>query len=268
MIISGNYQDSPILAELYDLVPDYIARPDTGFYIECAAAATGRVLELACGTGRVLIPIAESGCDITGLDLSEHMLAQCRRKLELKVENIRDRVELVQGNMTSFSLDKVFDLTIIPFRAFLHLITVSDQLSCLTNINRHLAMNAKLIFDVFQVDSTRINNPRFLNEQVDFPDRVLPDGRKLRRNHRIVAFHSAEQYSEVELIYYLTDIDGSTERIVHAFPIRYIYRYEMEHLLARCGFKIVAIYGNFDKSPLCDDSPEMIFVAEKQSELK
>ena len=264
----GDYTDNPFLAELYDLVPTYIVRPDTGFYLENTRSSTGRVLELGCGTGRILIPIAESGHEITGLDLSEHMLSKCRQKVQAASQDIRDRVEIIQGSMTQFSIDKVFNLTIIPFRAFLHLMTIKDQLSCLTNVNRHMPIGARLVIDIFQVDLSRINNPKFLNEQVDFPEIELPDGRKMRRNHRIVAFHPSEQYNEVEIIYYITKTDGTTERVIHAFPFRYIYRYEMEHLLARCGFNIVKLYGNFDKSPLRDDSPEMIFIAEKERDVE
>ena len=75
--------------------------------------------------------------------------------------------------------------------------------------------------------------------------------------------HRAEQFSDVELIYYITDANGRTERLVQGFPMRYFFRYEVEHLLARCGFSIVDVFGDCDKSPLGDNSPEMIFVARK-----
>jgi hypothetical protein len=64
------------------------------------------------------------------------------------------------------------------------------------------------------------------------------------------------------MIYTVTHPDGQKERHVFAFTIRYFFRYEVEHLLARCGFRVSAVYGNFDRSPLQDASPEMIFVAE------
>ena len=264
----GSYKDNSVLAELYDLVPGYIGRPDSNFYQQYATATTGRILELGCGTGRVLLPIAESGCRITGLDSSEHMLAQCQRKLNSRAKDVQDRVRLVQGDMTRFALDDVYHLTIIPFRAFQHLIAVDDQLSCLRHINRHLAIKAKLILDVFQVDLERVNNPRFMEEMEDVAEYELPDGRRLRRAHRVTGFHPVEQYNEVELIYYLTNTDGSTERIVHAFPFRYFFRYEMQYLLERCGFELIDLFGDFDKSQLSSDSPEMVFVAEKRSESK
>ncbi len=69
--------------------------------------------------------------------------------------------------------------------------------------------------------------------------------------------------NDVELIYYVTHADGRTERLVHAFTIRYFFRYEVEHLLARCGFRVAALYGDYERSPLRDDSPDMLFVVEK-----
>lgn len=263
----GSYDDSPILAELYDLVPGYQQLPDQQFYLPFAAEAPGRVLELACGTGRISIPIAEAGGRITGLDLSEHMLARCRQKLRNLPQEVRDRIHLVQSSMTDFSLDDSFDLVIAPFHAFQHLIDVEDQLACLRNINRHLTSKGKLIIDVFQVNLGVISKPPIIDEVEDFETIDLPDGRRLRRTHRIPGVHTAEQYRDVELIYYLTDPSGTTERFVQAFPYRYFFRYELVHLLERCGFKIIDLFGNFDKSPLHDKSPEMIFVVEKMAEV-
>lgn len=259
----GNYTDLPILAELYDLVPGYINRVDREFYPHYCVELGGKTLELGCGTGRVLIPVAEAGCEITGLDISKHVLSICQNKLALLDRDIQKRVNLIQSNMTDFNIDNKFNLAIIPFRAFQHLISVDDQLSCLKHINQHLAVNGLLIFDIFQVDLNRINNPRFQEEMEDFPEYELDDGRRLRRTHRVRAFNTTDQYNDVELIYYLTDKNGVTERIVHAFPMRYFFKAEIEHLLARSGFRLVDLFGDFDKSPNSEKSPEMIIFAEK-----
>lgn len=259
----GGYVDQPIMAELYDLVPGYTKRADIDFYLQYCVTASGPILELGCGTGRILLPAAEAGCRITGLDISTHMLAECQRKLQRKSPEVQDHVQFVQSDMTNFDLADSFRLSIIPFRAFQHVIAVDDQLACLRRVNRHLAMGGQLILDVFQVNLKMITNPRATEESEDFAECELPDGRRLRRTSRFAAFHRAEQVNDVEMIYYVTNTDGATERIVQAFPFRYVFRYEMEHLIARCGFKIVDLFGDFDKSPLADNSPEMIFVAEK-----
>src|SRR5439155_646631 len=88
-------------------------------------------------------------------------------------------------------------------------------------------------------------------------------GRMLERAvKKRAAFHRAEQRNDVEMSFSIKHQDGRQERLVIAWPLRYFFRYEVEHLLARCGFKVAALYGDFDRSPIRDDSPEMIFVTE------
>jgi hypothetical protein len=106
-------------------------------------------------------------------------------------------------------------------------------------------------------------NPKYAAEKEDMPETQLPDGRQLRRASRMAAFHREQQYNDIELIYYVTHPDGKTERLVQSFPMRYYYRYEMEHLLELCRFKVVDLFGDFDRSAYASDSPEMIFIAEK-----
>lgn len=260
----GGYDDEPLLAELYDLVPQYTGRHDVEFYIDLCRSAEGRVLELGCGTGRVLIPAAEAGATIVGLDVSPNMLARCRDALGARPEKTQQRVSLVQATMTDFRLDGEFELVIIPFRPFQHLIGVDDQMACLKHVHSHLRTGGRLAFDVFQVNLDMITDPGIFEEREDMAEFKLADGRRLRRCDRHAATHRSEQYNEIEIIYYLTGTDGETQRLVHAFPMRYFFRYEIEHMLARCGFRVVDVFGNFDRSALDDKSPEMIFIAEKE----
>ncbi|MCP4569942.1 MAG: class I SAM-dependent methyltransferase [FCB group bacterium] len=263
----GGYEDTPRLAELYDLVPMYNNRADRDFYLKQARSADGPVLELGCGSGRILIPCAKAGCDITGLDLSTHMLTSCRTKVENLPNEMRERVRLVQGSMVDFDLKGKYSLVTIPFRALQHIIGVEEQLAGLSCINRHLQMNGTLIFDVFQVDMKIMSRILSDKEIENTPEFKLPDGCRLRRTHRVVAVDSVNQFNNVEIIYYLTELSGEVRRYVQAFPFRYYFRFELEHLLARTGFKIVDLFGDFDESPLKEESPEMIFIAEKVREI-
>lgn len=251
------------IADYYDATPLYANRADIGFYLACAAEAKGKILELGCGTGRVLIPIAAAGHAIVGLDLSPDMLARCRKKLRAQPPDVQARVRVVEGTMTAFALGEIFSLVTVPFRGFQHLLTVGDQLACLECVRRHLAPGGRLIFDVFHPNPAMLHDPAFTEEREESPEIELPDGRRFRRASRIAAFRRAEQINEVEIITYVRHPDGRQERLVGAFPIRYFFRYELEHLLARGGFRLRALYGNFTRSPLSDDSPEMIVLAEK-----
>jgi SAM-dependent methyltransferase len=264
----GGYGDQGFVAEFYDVVPGYAARPDVDFYLAFSRAAAGKTLELGCGTGRIVIPTATAGCPVVGLDVSEYMLARCREKLANQAAAIQARVRLVRGAMSDFHLDEKFPLVTAPFRTFQHLIDVQEQLSCLRCVNKHMEMAGKLILDLFQTNLRYITNPDSTKETEDFSNVQVGDGRTLRRTHRIAGFHPAEQYNDIEFIYYVTHPDGRMERLVQAFPFRYFFRYEVEHLLARTGFNTVDIFGKFDGSSFCDDSPEMIFIAEKAHHLK
>ena len=254
------------MAEFYDFVPDYAGRQDLEFYLDYSLRAKGTIMELGCGTGRVLIPTAGAGCQTVGLDLSSHMLAKCKEKLLRQPKEVQQRVLLFQGNMVDFKLDKSFSLVTTPFRPFQHLVSVEEQTACLACVNRHLAKGGRLILDVFHPDPGKLFGPVTKEETEDVSGVSLPDGRILRRTFRITGFHRAEQYNDVELIYYVTHPDGQTERFVQAFPMRYFYRYEIEHLLARTGFRVIDLFGDYDQSPLANDSPEMIFVAERVEE--
>jgi ubiquinone/menaquinone biosynthesis C-methylase UbiE len=107
----GGYQGSELLVELYDYSNSAVGGID--FYVDYSRRAGGPTLELGSGTGRILIPTAVAGCEITGLDISTHMLKKCQAKLSLQSRDVLKRVRLVQGNMTNFSIDRVFSLITI-----------------------------------------------------------------------------------------------------------------------------------------------------------
>ena len=261
----GAYESDPFVAELYDLNPVYAERThDIGFYLNFCREANGPVLELGCGTGRILLPAAREEVEIVGLDLSAFMLDRCKVKLAKEDPEVRSRVELIHGTMTDFSVEQQFALTIIPFRAFQHLVDVANQISCLRCIARHLRPGGRLVFDVFNPDFSKILAWKHGEEIENVPDTEIADGRKVRRTHRLVRHSRAGQFNEVELISYVTEADGSVKRYVQAFPMRYFSRFELEHLLARNGFEVETVYGNFDPAPFEDDSPEMVFVARKE----
>jgi SAM-dependent methyltransferase len=250
------------IADYYDESPVVKGRTqDVAFYREAAREFGDPVLELGCGTGRITMALAEAGKRITGLDLSERMLERAvQKRAALRVE-ARERVHLVQGDMTRFDLGEKFRLAIIPFRPLQHLLEVQQQVDCLECVRRHLAPAGRLILDVFQTDAERMHDPVHMRE-MQVTEYRTADGRQVRITERVAAFHRAEQRNDVEMIFAIKHQSGKQERLVFAWPLRYFFRYEVEHLLARCGFKVAAEYGDFDRTPIQDDSPEMIFVAE------
>jgi SAM-dependent methyltransferase len=262
--ISGGYQEFPFVSEFYDSVIPYRNRLDIDFYIQFARESRGLVLELGCGTGRVLIPTARAGINITGFDCSSRMLEVLKAKLQLEAIEMQKRVELIQGDIRNFDLGKKFNLVTIPFRPFQHLLTVEDQMACLRCIHRHLNDEGKLVFDLFNPSLKRLVDPKSSEELMDEPVFATPDGREVVRKHRLAGVDLANQVIDGEIIYYISHPDGQTERLVHSFKLRYLFRFEVEHLLARTGFQVEAGYADFDKSPLGSKYPgELIFIAKK-----
>lgn len=261
---TGGYVDYGFVAEFYDSVVPYRDRQDVAFFVGMARRSEGPVLELGCGTGRVLIPTAKAGIEIVGLDLSPSMLSACREKLSREPKAVQSRVQLLQGDIRQFDLGREFGLVTIPFRPFQHLLTVEDQLSCLNCIHRHLADEGRLILDLFNPSLPHLVNERYLTESGEEPEFEMPDGRKVLRRHRTVARDLFNQVVDSELIYYVTHPDGREERLVHRFPIRYLFRFEAEHLLARCRLQVENVYSDYDKSPYGSKYPgELIIVARK-----
>jgi len=254
--VASSYDTIPDFGLLYDSVPLYAARTDVGFYVDEAKAAGGRVLEVGCGTGRILLPIARAGCAITGIDGSKQMLERCRVNLAAEPAAVQSRITLAQHDMRDFNLAEQFTLIIAPFRVVQHLTTIDDQLQFLATVARHLAPQGRLVFDVF--------NPRFDIlvgadgvEREDTPEQRLPDGRTFHRAYRIARVRWIDQVSEAELVYY---VDG--KRYVQAFEMRWYLAAELRHLLARAGFRVREMYGDFARGPVVDGCPEIVVTAE------
>lgn len=252
-------------ADFYDFVPLYRERPDVAFFVDLARESGGLVLEVGCGTGRVLIPAARAGITITGLDLSTRMLAVCRQRLAAEGEDVRGRVTLSVADMRDFDLGGQFSLVTLPFRPFQHLTTVADQIACLQTVYRHLLPGGCIALDLFNPSIPILADDTRLGGWGSEPEFALPDGRRVVRRFRLTDRDYFNQINQVEMIYAVTHPDERQEEFVHAFPMRYLFRFEAEHLLVRCGFEIEAVYGSYDRSPYGATSypGELIFVARR-----
>jgi SAM-dependent methyltransferase len=260
----GNLDEYASMAEFYDHVVPYRNRQDVPFFVEMARQAEGPVLEIGCGTGRVLIPTARAGIEIAGLDLSESMLSLCRNKLEREPEEVQSRVRLVKADMRQFEIERQFSLVTMPFRPFQHLLTVEDQLSCLACVRRHLREDGKFVLDLFNPDLKRLTDDKCLTDWEEEPEFTMPDGCKVVRRIRITSRDYINQIQEVEFSHSVKQPDGQEVRLYERFRMRYLFRFEAEHLLERSGLRVEHLYGDYDKSPCDSKHPrELIFVTRK-----
>jgi SAM-dependent methyltransferase len=243
-----------VTARYYDRA--YAGRPelarDTAFYLSLAREGAGPVLELGCGTGRVLLAIAAEGIPCTGLDASQAMLSALRAK------GPPPTLRLVRAPMQRFELGSDrFTLIYSAFRAFQHLYTVEDQLACLACVRRHLAPGGLLAFDVF--------NPRLdrlaLAEERELEDVRFADGDDEIARHVSVTRDTSTQVQRVRMRYQHRRGGAPVAEDLVEFDMRWFYRFEVEHLLARAGFELAALYGDFDRSAFAASSPAIIAVA-------
>lgn len=233
-------------AEYYDHVVPYRDRPDVRFFADLASAALGPVLEVGCGTGRVLIPCARAGATMVGLDLSPGMLDVCRRTLVAEPADVAARVELVHGDMRDFDLGRTFPLITLPFRSFQHLEHVEEQRAALGVLRRHLEPGGRLVLDLFNPALPFLGDERWLKVPMVEPAVTLPDGRTFVRSMRSVSRDYFNQVQEIEVVTQVTWPDGREERLAATTRLRYTFRFEAEHLLVREGFAIEAVYGDYD----------------------
>jgi SAM-dependent methyltransferase len=225
---------------------------DVQFYVEEAQKAGSPVLEIGCGTGRILLPIAESGVSIVGLDRAPAMLALLRQKLAKYKPDTQSRVKLSEGDMRNFSLGRRFKLITIPYRAFLHLLTPKDQRQALTCIREHLTDDGHLIFNVFDPSLEIIaahSGPlgSALKKDCEF---IHPD-----TGQRVIVWDTRQYDPERQLLeqYFIFEELNDEGRVVSKtyspLTLRYVYRYEMRYLLELCGYKVEALYGGFHRGP-------------------
>ncbi len=225
---------------------------DEAFYLGLARETGSPVLELGCGSGRVLLPIARAGIVCTGLDSSRTMLAR------LSARDPPPNLRLVHARMQDFDLPgERFALIFSAFRAFQHLLTVEDQLSCLAAVRRHLRPGGLFAMDVFA--------PKFDRIAV-FEEPESPEVRWREGDAEIVRLTSVKR----DPVSQVTEVTFRHERRRPGSPpesetvitrMRHLFRYELEHLLARAGFTGIEVFGAFDRRPYDYYSGETVVIA-------
>jgi SAM-dependent methyltransferase len=254
-----NRYEDPWTAEIYDYQTEGVAG-DVDFWLDLARQAGGNVLELACGTGRVVIPLARAGVHVTGLDISPNMLAVARRKLSQEPPEVIERVALVEGDMRSFEVRRTFGLIFVAFRSFQALLTPADQRACLECSARHLNRGGLLALHVFNPRLSRLTGEMPVHE--DREDFEGPDGMRVSWSGE-TTYDLAEQTLRSVWRYERTASDGAVTHSEHVLKLHYFFRFEVEWMIEAWGFEVEALYGDFERSLFTAESPEMIFVARK-----
>jgi len=240
-------------ARLYDrLFPG--GQPAVDFYRAEAERHGGSVLELGCGTGNKLIPIASDGHPCTGLELSQDMLAEARRKATERGV----AVEWVQGDMRDFDLGRTFDLVLIAANSLLHLHEPADLVSCFRSVRAHLAPGARLVFDVFNPDVRLLagaDGVRRSRESLSFVD---PD----RGDVRVEVADTYDAAAQVTRGTWHFSADSEPDFAVAPLEIRSIFPQELPLLLSLGGLRLVERFGDWSRRPFTADAAIQLCVCE------
>jgi SAM-dependent methyltransferase len=252
-----NYEDR-LWALIYDQYNQGRHQKELSFYAAELADCLGPVLEVACGTGMMLLKLLQQGVDIYGFDISQEMLEVLHAKARsIGIDGIHTRVS--RQDMRDFHYDRSFEAIIIPARSFLHLVEQEDQIACLRAIYAHLRPGGRLLLNFF--------NPRLdlLLERADpdveygpFATYAHPvTGEPIELSHmQVNDIHSQVQ----NITWRFRDVETVHEA---GMRVRWVYREEFKLLLRLAGFAKWDLYGDFAKSEFTADSSEMIWVAEK-----
>lgn len=242
-------------APFYDL--EYgLKDDDLSFYLALAATYGDQILEIGTGTGRISLELARRGYKVWGIDDSVRMLRLVKKKLEKEPEKTRRNSHFYLADMRNFNLNTRFNLCIIPFRTFLHNLTMKHQLATLNCIHRHLVDNGVLAFDLFVPVHQVLGQSQW---RLHIPAEELAASKQDVSITANIQHDPAKQLLKIKNIYHRS---GKPE-VQATMKYRYIFRYEMELLLLSSGFDLLQCTGGFAGEPYNFHSGIMCFISRK-----
>lgn len=249
------------IAALYDLEHDSF-RDDIDLLLSFAEATGGSILEMGCGSGRVLAPLAGAGFSVVGLDRSTTMLDRaCAR---LANANLVDRVSLVEGDMAGDVPvpGEPFGLVVFTLNALMHLPSAELQMAALANARNRLGPKGQLVIDIMNPAPDYLVNlasSPALEWSASLDDGSVVDKWAFRHVHPI------DQVIETTLWYDLVSSEGELVRHRSQFDLRYLHANELSLMLDVAGFAGVHMYGSYELDALDDSSGRILVTAEAMS---
>ena len=252
-------------AKMYDLdYADYTV--DIPFNVQLAKekVGDGKMLEFACGTGRITFELAKAGINVVGVDISPAMLEVAKEKLT-QLGGFDQRVRFLEGDMRSFDAGKEeYQYVLIPFTSFLHLTETPSQKVALSNAYAHLVPGGYFLASVFLPDINhlaRYMGPSWVHQEKT----VERDGVMLVR-WAVTRYDQSTQMITGKWYYQLYETSGDNKLLDSYWvpmELRVIFPAEWELLLQQAGFKIVEKWGGFNREPFDAESSHMLFLCQK-----
>ena len=254
---------TPVASDPYDLIAPYYDLgmadfdDDVGLYLGFAKRTDGRILELGCGTGRLLDGLEAEGSEVVGVDRSAPMLARARSRLVRH----RGTPRLVQASICRPALRSDFGLVILALGTFLHLLTAQEQRECLTAAGGVLGGDGLLVIDLPAPSASGWEDwSPGSRPIVPAWSAHLEDGTRVDKLSTFSA-DASQQTHDVTEFYERTLADGTLRRTVVEYGLRFVFPAELELLLASVGLRLLDRYGDYDLSPFEAGSARQICVA-------
>ena len=253
------------IARFYDL--DHAGfDDDLAFYGEFARMVSGPLLDVGVGSGRVAVPLAMAGHQISGIDVSQPMLALARQRAA--AAGMGDRLSLVQADAATVTLAERFGLAYFSLNTFSHLLTPPTQLAALANVRRHLRPGGRVLID--QWNPYASTAPDSSGQWVFGYRRQAPDGHWVTQSVSSSAdqaeqqLHTTIMYDEEIVAASPTRRDGGgagLRRTTVTLRLRFFYRYEVEWLLLAAGYELETVFGSYDLRSYSTEAPRLIWLA-------
>lgn len=235
---------------IYDLMNEDLVA-DTNFFVEEAIRIGGPILEVACGTGRIAIPIAKKGIEIVGLDISEGMLQEAKRKAQAE----KVKIEWLHRDCRDFNLNRKFKFIFIAFNSMQHLHDFKSVEHFFDCVKKHLAPSGVFIIDVFNPSINILARGKLERHRVaDFEDPELGISAYIEETTN---YDVAAQINRVNWYY---SIENQKDYKVDELNMRCFFPQELEAIVQYNGFEISKKYGDFDRSSFVGSSPKQILV--------
>jgi SAM-dependent methyltransferase len=237
----------------YDALHHVLPFNDIPFYLEEAKRARGPVLELACGTGRLTIPLAQAGVEITGLDRAPSMLAHARTK----AAEARINIEWVEADCREFDLGRKFALIFMPFNSIQHLHDQASLAALFSQVRKHLAEGARFIFDVFNPSIAILNrDPSTRHVERQYED---PDGRGTVTVEQSAIYDDQAQVNRIMLYFSLPQ---QKDFRVEPLDMCCFFPQELDLLVRANGFAIEEKFGDFQRTPFGRGAMKQVVVCQ------
>jgi SAM-dependent methyltransferase len=232
---------------------------ELNWYKRYSNITEGPILELACGTGRLVIELAKTGKSVMGMDLSAKMLEIANRNISTLAAETRNRITFIKGDITDFDLKQLFGLIIIADNSFREIKTYENQVSCLNAIHKHLTSKGKFLLTARNFDpSSYINGKRETAWSAMITDPA--SGNKVSRK---ISFVLNDDNKSLKGVYYYRIINAENkERIEEChFTSPVINKEDYFSLFEKVGFKAELFYDYNDQ--IKDTGQQMCFVCAK-----